>query len=77
MISSACGGPSLSTIRKIERILADLVDESDSWIEENIPKAAADGVIKTLIALEIVETVEEAIKAVKLSKISETWSQQP
>ncbi|MDT2193393.1 hypothetical protein [Paenibacillus larvae] len=45
--------------------LADLVDESDSWIEENIPKAAADGVIKTLIALEIVETVEEAIKAVK------------
>lgn len=61
----------LTTIRKIERILADLVDESDSWIEENIPKAAADGVIKTLIALEIVETVEEAIKAVKLSKISE------
>ncbi|MDT2287348.1 hypothetical protein P7H17_16705 [Paenibacillus larvae] len=40
-------------------------------MEENIPKAAADGVIKTLIALEIVETVEEAIKAVKLSKISE------
>ncbi|QHZ49934.1 phage minor capsid protein [Paenibacillus larvae] len=61
----------LTTIRKIERILADLVDESDSWIEENIPKAAADGVVKTLIALEIVETMEEAVKAVKLSKINE------
>ncbi|MDT2262367.1 hypothetical protein P7H12_00065 [Paenibacillus larvae] len=41
----------LTTIRKIERILADLVDESDSWIEENIPKAAADGVIKRLLPL--------------------------
>ncbi|MCY9512467.1 phage minor capsid protein, partial [Paenibacillus larvae] len=60
-----------ANIRRIERILTDLLDETDDWIQENIPKAAADGVVKTLIALEIVETVEEAIKAVKLSKISE------
>ncbi|MDT2287322.1 hypothetical protein P7H17_16570 [Paenibacillus larvae] len=72
------GGLCAATIRKIERILADFIEnsESDSWIEENIPKAAADKFIKTLIALEIVETVEEAIRYAG-KQVAKTWSQQP
>ncbi|MEV2911051.1 phage minor capsid protein, partial [Paenibacillus larvae] len=41
------------------------------WIQEYIPKAASGGVAETLVALGVVETVEEAFKAVKLSRLNE------
>lgn len=61
----------LVTIREIESILSELLDDADDWIQEYIPKAASGGVAETLVALGVVETVEEAIKAVKFSKIIE------
>ncbi|MEV2287485.1 phage minor capsid protein, partial [Paenibacillus larvae] len=61
----------LATIRKIESILSELLDDADDWIQEYIPKAASGGAAETLVALGVVETVEEAFKAVKLSKINE------
>ncbi|MEB9745631.1 minor capsid protein [Bacillus cereus] len=61
----------LVTIREIESILSELLDDADDWIQEYIPKAAAGGVAETLVALGVVETVEEAFKDVKLSKISQ------
>ncbi|MEV2333358.1 hypothetical protein ABND70_22940, partial [Paenibacillus larvae] len=33
----------LATIRKIESILSELLDDADDWIQEYIPKAASGG----------------------------------
>ncbi|ALH46378.1 phage minor capsid protein [Paenibacillus larvae] len=61
----------LATIREIESILSELLDDADDWIQEYIPKAASGGVAETLVALGVVETVEEALKAVKPSRLNE------
>ncbi|KLK98087.1 type IV secretion protein Rhs [Bacillus pumilus] len=61
----------LVTLQSISRILADLDTKSARWVSENVPIAANDGVINTLVALKIAETVEQAALIVKFNELNE------
>jgi len=57
-------------LKSIADILARLNEESAKWAEENIPIAARQGVEKAILALGVVETVEEAQKLVKFNRVN-------
>lgn len=60
----------MALLKSIADILASLNEESAKWVEENIPKAARQGVEKAILALGVVETVEEAQKLVKFNRVN-------
>jgi hypothetical protein len=55
---------------EVARILASLNEEAAAWVEENIPQAARDGVVRALVSLGVVETVEEARSIAKFNRIN-------
>ncbi|WP_350303566.1 phage minor capsid protein [Bacillus pumilus] len=61
----------LATLQSISRILADLDTKSARWVSENVPIAANEGVINTLVALKVAETVEQAALIVKFNELNE------
>lgn len=61
---------SAAALAEVARILASLNEESAAWVEANIPKAARDGVARTLVALSVVETLAEAEAIVKFNRIN-------
>jgi hypothetical protein len=54
----------------IADILSKLDDNATSWVEENIPIAALDGVARTIVALGVVDTIEEAKIIAKFNRIN-------
>jgi hypothetical protein len=60
----------LAVLKDIADILAELDDNATAWVEENIPKAAIDGVARAIVALGVVETVEEARAIAKFNKLN-------
>jgi hypothetical protein len=59
-----------AVLKDIADILAELDDNAAAWVEENIPKAALDGVARTIVALGVVETLEEAKTIAKFNKLN-------
>lgn len=59
-----------ATLASIAKILASLNDESAEWVAENIPIAARNGIIETILALKVVETAAEAEALVKMSRVN-------
>jgi Phage minor capsid protein 2 len=59
-----------AVLADIADILAELDDNATAWVEENIPKAALDGVARAIVALGVVETVEEARTIAKFNKLN-------
>lgn len=59
-----------AALREIAKILAGMNEESAAWVSANIPQAALDGVARTLFALELAETYEEAEKIAKFSRLN-------
>ncbi|CAM2951981.1 phage minor capsid protein [Paenibacillus sediminis] len=57
-------------LSEVTKILSSLNEESAQWVKANIPKAATDGIIRTLIDIGVVKTVEEAQKIVKFNRIN-------
>jgi len=60
----------LAVMKSIIEILRELDGETADWINEAIPKAAEDGIIRAIIALGIVDTVEQAANLVKFNRIN-------
>ncbi|MGK9388844.1 phage minor capsid protein [Bacillus sp. RK1064] len=61
----------LATLQSISDILADLDTKSAQWVSENVPIAAREGVINTLVSLKVAETVEQAALIVKFNELNE------
>jgi len=60
----------LAVMKSIIEILRELNGETADWINEAIPKAVEDGVIRAIIALGVVDTVEQAANLVKFNRIN-------
>lgn len=61
---------SAAALAEVARILASLNEDSAKWVDENIPKAARDGIIRTIIALGAADTFHEAEALVKFNRIN-------
>ncbi|GIP55256.1 phage minor capsid protein [Paenibacillus vini] len=59
---------SAAALAEVAKILSSLNEEASAWVEENIPKAITDGIIRTIIDLGAAETVIEAEKIVKFNR---------
>jgi hypothetical protein len=60
----------LAVQKEIAGILAELDEKAGAWVATNLPKATEDGVIRAIIALGVVETVEEAQKIVAFNRLN-------
>ncbi|AHV98992.1 phage minor capsid protein [Paenibacillus sabinae] len=59
-----------AALAEVAAILRGLNTESAAWVEKHVPKAATDGVIRAIVDLGAVETVEEAEKIAKFNRIN-------
>lgn len=60
----------LAVQKEIATILSDLDNNAADWVATNIPRAAGDGVLRSILALGVVETVEEARNIIKFSRLN-------
>lgn len=60
-----------ATLAAIAKILHGLNEEAAAWVDENVPKAATDGIIRAIIDLGAAETVAEAEKIVKFNRANQ------
>lgn len=63
----------LATLKSISQILAELDKEASALAGVLITKAASDGVIRAIMALEVAQTVAEAEKIVAFNKINKQY----
>jgi hypothetical protein len=56
--------------KEIADVLTDLDVRTSAWVASMIPKAAEDGIIASIIALGVAETVEEARTIVTLNRLN-------
>jgi hypothetical protein len=56
--------------KEIADALSELNDKTNEWVKTMIPKAAEDGVISSIIALGVAQTVEEAQKIVTFNRLN-------
>lgn len=56
-----------AALAEVIRILRELDETSTTWVEENIPKAALDGVVRALVSLD----VEDAVKVAKFNRVNQ------
>ncbi|CAH0304856.1 phage minor capsid protein [Priestia megaterium] len=59
-----------ATLQSIADIIAQLDETTSVWIQTNVPVAVNDGIVRSIIALEIVNTVAEAEAIVKFSRLN-------
>lgn len=67
-VSSMTRANSASALAEVARILRSLNEEAAAWVDENIPKAITDGIIRTIVDLGAAATVVEAEKIVKFNR---------
>jgi hypothetical protein len=60
----------LAVLKDIADILSELDDNAMAWVEENIPKAALDGVASAIMALGVAETIDEARTIAKFNRLN-------
>lgn len=60
----------LAVEKEIAGILSELDDSAKVWVEDNIPTAVTDGVIRSIVALGVAETIEEARAIVKFNRLN-------
>lgn len=68
-ISRANAAAALASVAKILRALDE---DAAAWVEENVPKAATDGIIRAIIDLGAAETVADAEKIVKFNRANQS-----
>lgn len=61
---------SRAALAEVAATLRSLNDESAAWVERYIPKAATDGIARTIVALGAAETLPDAEKIVKFNRIN-------
>lgn len=70
-LSSISRANAAAALAAVAKILRGLNEEAAAWVEENVPKAATDGVIRAIIELGAAETVAEAEKIVKFNRANQ------
>lgn len=60
----------LAVQKEIAGILTELDEKASAWVAANIPVAAEDGVIRTIVSLGVVDTVAEARKIVEFNRLN-------
>jgi hypothetical protein len=60
----------MALLKSVAETLASLNEESAKWVEENIPMAARQGVANAILALGVVDTLEQAEKLVKFNRVN-------
>lgn len=60
----------VATMAEIKRILKELDNNASQWTEVSIEKAVTDGVVRSLVALGLAETAQEAENIVKFNKLN-------
>lgn len=60
----------LAVQKEIASILSELDGNAAAWVEENIPIAVRDGIVRSIVALGVVQTVEEARNIVKFNRMN-------
>mgnify|MGYP001447463662 FL=1 len=60
----------LAVLKEIADILSELDDNAAAWVEENIPKAALDGVAGAIMTLGVAETIDEARTIAKFNRLN-------
>jgi hypothetical protein len=60
----------LGVQKEIATIISELDDNAAAWVAANIPTAVGDGVLRSILALGVVETIEEARNIVKFSRLN-------
>jgi hypothetical protein len=61
---------SRAALAEVAATLRSLNDESATWVERHIPKAATDGIARTIVALGAADTLPAAEKIVKFNRIN-------
>jgi len=61
-----------AALAAIAEILKGLDAESAAWVEENVSKAALDGVVRAILAVGAVETVAEARTIAKFNRLNQS-----
>lgn len=59
-----------AALAEVAATLRSLNEESAAWVERYIPKAATDGIARTILALGAAETLQDAEKIVKFNRIN-------
>jgi len=57
-------------LKSVADILASLNEDAAKWVEENIPAAARQGVAEAILALGVVNTLEQARQLVKFNRVN-------
>ncbi|NMF00010.1 phage minor capsid protein [Aneurinibacillus aneurinilyticus] len=65
----------LAALKNISDILRGINEESAQWVNEVIPKTISDGIVNTIVALGVVETVEQAQKIVKFNRANKALTE--
>ncbi|NYV67571.1 minor capsid protein [Bacillus sp. Gen3] len=60
----------LAVQKEIATIIGELDVDMKAWVEANIPIAVTDGVIRSIVGLGVVSSVEQARTIVKLSRLN-------
>jgi hypothetical protein len=60
----------LGVQKEIATIISELDDNAAAWVAANIPTAVGDGVLRSILALGVVETIEEARNIVRFSRLN-------
>ncbi|MBA9027529.1 phage minor capsid protein [Peribacillus huizhouensis] len=63
----------IATQAEIKSILKELDANSSEWVATNIPKAATDGVIRSLVALGLAENVAQAQSIVQFNRFNRDY----
>jgi hypothetical protein len=58
--------------RQIRQILDNLDEKTMAWVEAKIPEATEDGIVNSIMALGVTETVEEAKKVASFNQLNRT-----
>lgn len=60
----------MALLKSVAEILESLNEESAKWVEENIPKAARQGIANAILSLGVVDTLAQAEKLVKFNRVN-------
>lgn len=60
----------MALLKSVADILASLNEDAAKWVEENIPAAARQGVADAILALGVVDTLEQAQQLVKFNRVN-------
>jgi hypothetical protein len=60
-----------ATLKIVAEILSELNKESAEWVETNISIASREGVARSILALGVVETIQEAEKLVTFNRMNQ------